>query len=322
MELPPRLRQAVESALQGVPLAELSTAAAALSQRYRDEVRDGRMHISDERLALAYVATRMPATYAAIHASLRAASGLLTDFAPHSLLDVGAGPGTALWAAADLWPGLRSATLLEASPAIRALGERLAAPGSVAQIDWRAADLRRGLPDLPRADLVTLAYVLDEIEPDERTRLVDALWQAAAGLLVIVEPGTTAGWTRILAARAQLLAAGAHVLAPCPHAFACPIALPDWCHFSARVARSRVHRLAKGGEVPWEDEKFIYLAASRTPAEERAARVLAPPESASGRVRLKLCQPDGTATHRLVTRREGDAFRRARRVDWGDVFEG
>jgi ribosomal protein RSM22 (predicted rRNA methylase) len=50
--------------------------------------------------------------------------------------------------------------------------------------------------------------------------------------------------------------------------------------------------------------------------------VLAPPETATGRVNLKLCQPDGSATHRLVTRREGDAFKRARRVDWGDTFEG
>ena len=85
-------------------------------------------------------------------------------------------------------------------------------------------------------------------------------------MLLIVEPGTTAGWQRILDARAQLIADGAHILAPCPHALACPIAQPDWCHFSARVARSRVHRLAKEAEVPWEDEKFIYLAASRTPA--------------------------------------------------------
>ena len=88
------------------------------------------------------------------------------------------------------------------------------------------------------------------------------------------------------------------------------------------MARSRVHRLAKEAEVPWEDEKFIYLAAAREPAVARAARVLAPPESASGRVRLKLCQPDGMLAHRLVTRREGEVFKRARRVDWGDVFEG
>jgi ribosomal protein RSM22 (predicted rRNA methylase) len=80
--------------------------------------------------------------------------------------------------------------------------------------------------------------------------------------------------------------------------------------------------LAKGGEVPWEDEKFAYLIASRTPVQVSPARVLSPPQSASGRVQLKLCKPDGTAATRLVTRREGETFKQARRADWGDAFEG
>ena len=321
MDLPSPLRQAIDSALSGVPLGELATAAAALSGRYRQEVRDGRLHIADARLALAYIATRMPATYAAIHASLSALADQLKDFAPRSLLDVGAGPGTVMWAAADLWPTLEAATLLEASPAIRAVGEKLAAASPIAGVTWRAGDLRTETADTPH-DLVTLAYVLDELAPKERDVLVDRLWQLTGSVLLIVEPGTTTGWQRILSARDQLIASGAGILAPCPHAQACPVTAPDWCHFSARVARSRIHRLAKEAEVPWEDEKFIYLAASRTPATASSARVLAPPESATGRVRLKLCQSDGTLTRRLVTRREGDAFKQARRRGWGDVFEG
>jgi ribosomal protein RSM22 (predicted rRNA methylase) len=320
MELPPQLRQAVDSALAGVSLAELTVAAKALSQRYRDEVRDGRLHISDARFALAYIATRMPATYAAIHAALEALAEQQPDFAPRSLLDVGAGPGTAMWAAADVWPGMDAATLVETSPSIRALGEKLAASSTLAHVSWRASDLHA---DLPRAqhDLVTLAYVLDELAPRDRGALIGRLWSLTRHALLIVEPGTTAGWRRILDARTQLIAEGAHIIAPCPHAQACPIVETDWCHFAARVARSRIHRLAKEAEVPWEDEKFIYLAASRTQADHRASRVLDRPESATGRVSLKLCQPDGSAMHRLVTRREGDAFKRARRVDWGDTFE-
>ncbi len=319
MELPLHLRQAVDAALEGVSVGDLAAASRALSHRYRNEVRDGRLHISDERIARAYIATRMPATYAAIHAGFSALAERLPDFAPVTALDVGAGPGTAMWAASGLWPSLSEATLLEASPAIRALGEKLAASHPIGSIAWRDADITRG-DGLAQADLVTLAYVLDELAPEQRDALVDRLWRFTGQALVIVEPGTTAGWKRILDARARLIAAGAHILAPCPHALACPVAEPDWCHFSARVARSRIHRLAKEAEVPWEDEKFIYLAASRTAALAPPARVLAPPENATGRVRLKLCQPDGTATHRLVTRREGDAFKRARRVDWGDVF--
>ncbi|MFT3723570.1 MAG: small ribosomal subunit Rsm22 family protein [Hyphomonadaceae bacterium] len=321
MELPPRLRHAVDAALEGATIADLSVAAKALSERYRNEVRDGRLHISDARLALGYIATRMPATYAAIHAGLAAVRERKPEFAPMTLLDVGAGPGTVMWAAAEIWPSLASATLLEASPAIRAVGEGLATECPVSAT-WRAADVTRETASSASADLVTLAYVLDELGTEQRARLVDHLWKLTAGALVIVEPGTTAGWQRILAARTQLISAGANVLAPCAHALACPIVQPDWCHFSARVARSRVHRLAKEADVPWEDEKFIYLAASRMGAPISPARVLAPPESGSGRVRLKLCRPDGKAANRLVTRREVDVFKQARRRDWGDLFEG
>lgn len=321
MELPPRLRQAVESALEGVPLSEIRAASDALSQRYRNEVRDGRLHLNDERSALAYLATRMPATYAAIHASLYAIAEAFSGFAPSTMLDVGAGPGTALWAAQAIWPDLEDAELIETSPSIRAWGETLSAASGVSRVSWRAADLRTELGGKPR-DLVTLAYVLDELSSGDRATLVDRLWQLTGGVLMIVEPGTPKGWERILAARVRLIDAGANIVAPCPHAAACPLVAPDWCHFSARVARSRIHRLAKNAEVPWEDEKYIYLAASREPAAAHAARIVAPPEPGSGRVRLKLCNPDGSATHRLVTRREGDAFKRARRSDWGDRFEG
>lgn len=88
--------------------------------------------------------------------------------------------------------------------------------------------------------------------------------------------------------------------------------------------------MAKGGELGWEDEKYSYVAALRPREGEEnagngaspsdASRVLAPTRSAPGRVWLKLCQPDGTAAERLVTKREGDAFKAARRAEWGDRF--
>ncbi|TGU34238.1 methyltransferase type 11, partial [bacterium M00.F.Ca.ET.152.01.1.1] len=98
---------------------------------------------------------------------------------------------------------------------------------------------------------------------------------------------------------------GAHVSAPCPHDAPCPLKPPDWCHFSRRVARSRLHRLAKEADVPWEDEKYIYLAASRHQAAVRAARVIAPPKGGSGKAVLKLCRPTGSAGERLFSKRDG-----------------
>lgn len=321
MELPAALRVAVDAELEGVPLAELKRAAATLSQRYRAETRDGRLHLSDAQFARAYLATRLPATYAAVRASLESVAERLPDFAPKTLLDAGAGPGTAFWAAGDCWPDLAEATLLEASPAIRAVGTELAR-AATATAAYKPFDLTRDTLPETRSDLVTLAYVLDELAPDRRAMLLTRLWQATEGVLVVIEPGTPAGFKRILEARATLLTLGGHLVAPCPHEKPCPLIDPDWCHFSRRVARSRLHRLAKDADVPWEDEKYTYLAMSRTPVQPRnEARVLAPPRGGSGQVELKLCVPEGGVEVRRVTRRDGEVFRQARRADWGDVVE-
>jgi ribosomal protein RSM22 (predicted rRNA methylase) len=315
MELPPALRQAVDAALQGISVRDLAAASDALSQRYRAELRDGRLHVADDLAACAYLAARLPATYAAIRTALGAVAELRPEFAPSSLLDFGAGPGTALWAVGDCWPGLRSATLVEISAPIRKFGAAFARECGVAEIDWRGDAQVTGA-----RDLVTLAYVLDELDAARRTALVGELWSLTTGILLIVEPGTPAGYRRILDARALLLKSGAHLVAPCPHAQACPLVAPDWCHFARRVARSRAHLQAKGAEVPWEDEKFSYLAVSRRPGTAPEARVIAPPRGGSGKVELKLCARDGAARPTLITRRAGALYKRAKRLGWGDLF--
>ncbi len=320
MQLPPLLRAAIESELEGTSLRDLAGAADILSRRYRAELRDGRLHLDDELAARAYLTTRLPATFAAISAALHAVAEARPDFAPRTLLDAGAGPGTASWAAAQRWTGLQDALLIEASAAIRAVGERLSTALALGRAEWLTRRLEDELSDLAPSDLVLLAYVLDELPPSARDALIARLWRLTADTLVIVEPGTPEGWIRILGARDLLIGAGAHLLAPCPHHHACPLAAPDWCHFAARVARSRLHREAKGGSVPWEDEKFIYLAVSRHVATQRFPRVLAPPHASKAGVALKLCNVDGSVAERTVAKRESDAFKVARRLDWGDVL--
>ncbi|HWV53122.1 small ribosomal subunit Rsm22 family protein [Pseudorhodoplanes sp.] len=318
MELPPLIRAAVDNALEGVPLADLRAAAERLSTRYRSETRDGRAHISDDLSARAYLAVRMPATYAAIRASIDAVAELRPDFSPKSLLDAGAGPGTALFAARDRWPGLSEATLIESSPSIRRWGEALLSTIDLARVDWRASDLASSAQPQECRDLVMLAYVLDEISPAGIAPLVDRLWQATGDTIIVIEPGTPAGWSRILTVRDRLIAAGAHLVAPCPHALACPLQSPDWCHFSRRVARSRMHRRIKSADVPWEDEKYVYIAASRHPAHPVAARVIAPVQVRGGTVALKLCEATGVSRRQTLSKRDGEAFRQARRLAWGD----
>jgi len=52
--------------------------------------------------AAAYMAARMPACYAAVYKVLEEVSMRLPTFSPESMLDFGAGPGTAIWAAHEV----------------------------------------------------------------------------------------------------------------------------------------------------------------------------------------------------------------------------
>jgi ribosomal protein RSM22 (predicted rRNA methylase) len=321
MQLPPALREGIDRELEGVSLRDLARVAETLSLRYRAEVQDDRLHLDDEPAARAYLTTRLPATFAAIAAALGAVVEAKPAFAPRTMLDAGAGPGTATWAAAQYWGSLRDALLIEASPVIRAIGERLLRPLALDQAAWLSARLDSVLSDLPPCDLVLIAYVLDELPPAAREPMIAQLWRLTADTLVIVEPGTPEGWKRILQARNLLIRAGAHLLAPCPHSHPCPLAPPDWCHFPARVARSRRHREAKGGTVPWEDEKFIYLAASRAaPLTAHLPRVIEAPRTMKAAVALKLCLPEGGAARQSVGKRDGDAFKVAQKRRWGDTL--
>ena len=112
---------------------------------------------------------------------------------------------------------------------------------------------------------------------------------------------------------------GAHLAAPCPGGMACPIVGDDWCCFTVRVQRSRLHRLLKEGDAPYEDEKFTYLAFTREPARPAPARVLRHPQIAKARIGLSLCTADGLP-ERTVTKQERDAFRVARKLSAGDAF--
>ena len=97
--LPSALRTALDAKLEGLPRQDLASRAATISKAYRDG--GSSITIGSELDALAYAIVRMPATYAAVTACLNALVEARPDFAPQSLLDVGAGPGTASWAAAD-----------------------------------------------------------------------------------------------------------------------------------------------------------------------------------------------------------------------------
>ncbi|PWE82121.1 SAM-dependent methyltransferase [Bradyrhizobium sp. SUTN9-2] len=315
--LPAELKAALDGKLQGLSRSDAARRSQKISTTYRAGGTSGT--IKSDADALAYALARMPATYAAVAASLNALTEIAPDLAPETLLDVGAGPGTASWAAAEAFPSLQDFTLLDANPTLSRLALELARDSSrLAECRYLPGDAGGNLAEVSQADLVIASYIIGELSEADQRKLTEAMWARARHALVVIEPGTPAGYARILALRQQLIAAGAFVTAPCPHERPCPLIAPDWCHFSQRLPRSQAHRQIKGAEVPFEDERFIYVALTRTPPASRAARVLAPPDVGKAEIAAKLCTEAGVAPAK-VPRRDKAAYAEARRWRWGDA---
>lgn len=314
--LPPELKAALDGKLHGFSRSDAAQRSQKISTTYRTGGTSGT--IKSEADALAYALARMPATYAAVAASLNALTEIAPSLAPETLLDVGAGPGTASWAAAEAFPSLHDFTLLDANATLSRLALELARDSSrLAECRYLPGDASANLAEVSEADLVVASYIIGELGEADQRKLAEAMWAKARHALVVIEPGTPAGYARILALRQQLIAAGAFVAAPCPHERPCPLTPPDWCHFSQRLPRSQAHRQIKGADVPFEDERFIYLALTRIPPAARATRVLAPPDVGKAEITAKLCTETGVGLAK-VPRRDRTSYASARRWRWGD----
>lgn len=313
MEFPIALQRAIEELAAGNSTSDLQKAAQRLSERYRDQHRSGQPLLSDRCEAAAYAITRMPATYGAVYSSLTW-SLEHSSCRPRTLLDVGAGTGAASWAAAEVLE-LDNILCMEKENSMKTQGLALMKQGDLPHYAWVSGDVTQGKLDY-HADLVIASYVLNEVSPQQRPAAVEALWAATDQLLLLVEPGTPAGFAELQEIRRQLLSLGAHMVAPCPHEKACPISGDDWCHFRCRIPRSRLHRQLKGGEAPYEDEKFCYLVMSKQGANPCSARVLRHPIIETGRVTLELCSNCGKET--VLLRKKDAAYKAARKLDCGD----
>jgi ribosomal protein RSM22 (predicted rRNA methylase) len=316
-DLPAELKAALDAKLKGFSRNDAAERSASISKTYRDGSGSGA--IRSETDALAYALARMPATYAAVTASLNALCEIRPEFAPKRLLDVGAGPGTASWAAIEAFSSLQDFTLLDANDALRKLAlDLLSDSFRLREAVYERGEARDSLVKAEAADLVVASYMIGEVGEAEQAALAALMWEKTRDTLLVVEPGTPAGYARIIMLREQLIAAGAHVAAPCPHDGKCPLVPPDWCHFSQRLPRSRAHKQVKGALLPFEDEKFAYVALTREPVAARPSRVLAQPQVTKVEVTTKLCTQAGVTLARTPRRAKAE-YAVARRWRWGDA---
>ena len=314
-----RLEQALNALAAQYELTALTRDAKTISENYRLRTGAGKRLLTREGEAAAYAASRMPATFAAAQQALSWALDCV-DVEMESLLDCGAGTGAVTWAADSLLE-LKSVTCLEREAAMRSVGGGLmcAGEGALSRAVWQEWDALSGAA-LPKADLICEGYMIGELSEENRLPAAQRMYEAANKMALFIEPGTPQGFANLAAIRRHLAGLGAHVAAPCPAgAKDCPMAGEDWCHFTVRVQRTKLHKQLKGGDAPYEDEKFCFLALVKEPPKAAcAARVLRHPQIGPGRIALTLCE-NGSVQNRVVTKKD-PLWKRARKIGAGDAL--
>lgn len=308
MSMPQTLQQKIEELLSEVPHKDLKDAAEALSDTYRNSLRLGQELINGKIGVLAYIASRMPATYQAVSFVINSVKSKLETLGISTLLDVGAGPATATIAAKNIL-GTVNATLIERNGDMVWAGKTLLNDDSV----WLNTSAHEKLQN---ADLVISAYMLNEMTEQEVVKTIKNLYNSANKALVIIDNGTKETFLLMKTVRKTLLELGANIIAPCANSNNCQ---NEWCHFSTRVTRTKLHKLLKGGDAPYEDEKFTYLVATKTPISNNVSRILRHPKILKGRVELEVCSENGIEK-RTITKAQKELFKVARKSSWGDTI--
>ena len=169
---------ALEALLDGIREQTLARAMQTVTARYHEASGAGAPLVKIREEALSYAAARMDATRAAAEAALSQLCTLAPGFAPESLLDVGAGTGAATFAALSLFPTLKRCVCAERARVMSEAGAALFAACETPSVRYIAFDAAQKDAAPDPADLVVTAYMINELAPDARERVVRLLWHS------------------------------------------------------------------------------------------------------------------------------------------------
>ena len=319
MDLPIELRNAIDNKLQNVSIKELSKFAEDISNKYRNEERNGKRLLTKEAEALSYAAVRMPATYGAVYTALKN-TFQINNIEIETLLDVGAGTGAGSWAVNEFLD-LKRIICIEREEVMINIGKSLMleSENKVLQNSvWKQQDIiKNRITDT--ADLVICSYMLNELPEADRMKVLENLWEITNKVLIIIEPGTPYGFSIIKQIRKELINKKGYLIAPCSNIEECPLE-NDWCHSICRISRNKAHKLLKDADVPYEDEKFSYISFSKQEFNKiEFSRILRHPIIETGKITVNTCSAEGIKTE-IITKKEKDKFKKLKKSKCGDII--
>lgn len=312
MILPLHVTTKIQECLAVSKTTHIQKAQTELSLTYRTPGVNSKKLISSDAQNLAYLATRLPATYAVCWTILQILKKL--KFTPTSLLDVCAGPGTATLACSEIFT-LKEVFLIDYDAHFKRFAQEILEPYPYS-LTYTQADLTQQ-NILKTADIVILSYGLNELTQKDKRDILLKLWQSTQKFLVLIEPGTPKGFANIKEARTLLIQENAKIVAPCTHEHTCPMSGRDWCHFSVRLPRAPFHQRIKGASLNYEDEKYSYVILSKEMPPRPTERIIKKVMHHSGHTILDTCTPDGLQ-RTIVSKQQKGLYKQARHAEWGD----
>lgn len=318
MEIPQILEKAIENELSNIKLANLKFYGQNLSNKYMKENRTGKSLLSKEEEALAYSIMRMPATFCAVKSAIKYILQI-TDLEIKTCIDVGAGTGAATWAVSELlFP--ENLICLERERVMSNLGKKLMKNSpNLTNTIWKDIDICND-DFKENADFIVSSYMLNELLPENREKVIEKLWKSCNKVMLIVEPGTPAGFEIIKEVQKYALENNGYVIAPCTSQKICKLPKDDWCHSIVRVQRNKIHRYIKGGTLSYEDEKFSYIAIAKENYGLKSSRILRKPVIEKACVKLKVCV-NGEIEEKIITKKDKELYKIVRKKECGDSLE-
>lgn len=279
--------------------------------------------------ALAYMALRFPATYAQISGAFMQIKERIPAWNPRTLLDVGCGPGTAILAARALFPSLEHVTGVDQVEYFISLAKELAYVAEpTLKVAWQRDTVSRWIdtPDTERYDVIVVANVMNELPGILKTRLLEKLDRLCAGMMVIVEPGTSHG-VMLIERFAKSFVGKRTLVAPyIDNSF-----VHDehtWIHFSQRFQRPdflrRLRQSMRESDLmasDFEDATYSYVACGTVPDQKPLWGIsIGNVEKYKGYLLVPILTRDGIIRARVLKRNKDD-YNTAKEIRWGSQLD-
>ncbi|MEC8009545.1 MAG: small ribosomal subunit Rsm22 family protein [Pseudomonadota bacterium] len=237
-----------------------------------------------------------------------------------NVIDFGGGPGTFLWSLLDHTQDVHYSNIDMNKHLLNVFKEianhlNLAEQAQAVQQDYFQFKAIEN-----QYDLAVFSYTL--CENPGAIKAIDKATHISENILII-EPGTPLGFKNILQSRALLIDKGFSVLAPCSHMQTCPLqeSESDWCHFVARNMRTKTQMFLKSAERGYEDEKFIYLIATKSESEgNEGQRIISRPQLNGHILHFDICTPSEKTVVKLYKKSDKALFKEYKKAKRGDIF--